>query len=68
MISNGIWRRANRSVTEAEVSARLPQRKPCAETAKSSGTVFKATDSYLEVCDGLYREKGRGCSHSSLPV
>lgn len=38
----------------------MPQRKPCAETAKSSGTVFKATDSYLEVCDGLYREKGRG--------
>jgi hypothetical protein len=47
-------------VTDAELSARLQQKEPCAEKATSSGTVFKATDSYLEVCDGLYREKGWG--------
>jgi hypothetical protein len=45
---------------DAEISVRLPQKEACAETAKSSGTIFKATDSYLEVCDGFYREKGWG--------
>lgn len=50
----------NRPVTDAESSARLHIDKACAETAKSTGTIFKATDSYLEVCDGLYREKGWG--------
>jgi len=60
MISSGVWRRTKRSVTDTEVSARLWQKEPCTETANSSGTVFKATDSYLEVCDGLYREKGWG--------
>jgi hypothetical protein len=38
----------------------LQQKKPCVETARSSGTVFEATDAYIEVCDGLYREKGWG--------
>lgn len=60
MTANRIWRRAKRFVTEAERSARLPQKEPCAEKGASSGTVFKATDTYLEVCDGLYREKGWG--------
>jgi len=60
MTSNGSWRRKNRSLTDDEISARLQQKNPCAERATSSGTVFKATDSYLEVCDGLYREKGWG--------
>lgn len=50
----------NRPVTDTESSARLRVNKPCAETTKSAGTVFQATDSYLEVCDGLYREKGWG--------
>ena len=60
MTSNGSWRRTKRSPTDAEVSARLRQKEPCAESARSTGTVFKATDTYLEVCDGLYREKGWG--------
>ena len=60
MTSNGIWRRKNRSLTEAEMSARLRQKEQCAERAMSSGTIFRATDSYLEVCDGLFREKGWG--------
>jgi hypothetical protein len=60
MTSNGSWRRTKRSPTDAQVSARLQQKEPCAERVASSGTVFKATDSYLEVCDGLYREKGWG--------
>ena len=50
----------NRPVTDKESSARLHVDKPCAERAKSVGTIFKATDTYLEVCDGLYREKGWG--------
>lgn len=50
----------NRPVTDTESSARLRVNNPCAETPKSAGTVFQATDSYLEVCDGLYREKGWG--------
>lgn len=60
MIISKSLRRGSRSVTDAEISARLPQKQSCAETAKSCGTIFKATDSYLEVCDGLYREKGWG--------
>lgn len=60
MTSIGSWRRMKRSPTDAEVSARLQQKKPCAERATSRGTVFAATDTYLEVCDGLYREKGWG--------
>lgn len=60
MFFSGMWRRTKRSVTDTEVSARLSQKEACTETAKSSGTIFKATDSYLEVCDGLYREKGWG--------
>ena len=60
MTSNGIWRRTKRSLTDDEVAARLQQKEPCAEQAASSGTIFEATDSYLEVCDGLYREKGWG--------
>ncbi|RQR34960.1 hypothetical protein DIE23_10315 [Burkholderia sp. Bp9143] len=50
----------NRAVTETESSARLHINEPCTDRAKSVGTVFKATDCYLEVCDGLYREKGWG--------
>ena len=60
MFSSGMWRRTKWSVTDTEVSARLRQKEACTETPKSSGTIFKATDSYLEVCDGLYREKGWG--------
>ena len=60
MTFNKSWGRTKRSPTDAEVSARLLQKLPCAEKAMSTGTVFKATDSYLEVCDGLYREKGWG--------
>ncbi|WP_261527436.1 DUF6708 domain-containing protein [Burkholderia multivorans] len=50
----------NRPITAAESSARLHINERCADRAKSAGTVFEATDSYLEVCDGLYREKGWG--------
>lgn len=60
MTSMGSWRSAKRFLTDAERSARLQQKERCAEKAASSGTVFKATDTYLEVCDGLYREKGWG--------
>lgn len=60
MTSERSWRRRKRSVTDEELSARLQQKERCAEKATSSGTAFKATDSYLEVCDGLYREKGWG--------
>jgi len=60
MTFNKSWRRTKRSPTDVEVSARLLQKVPCAEKATSAGTVFKATDCYLEVCDGLYREKGWG--------
>jgi hypothetical protein len=54
------WYKLNRPATDAEVSSRLQLDRPCAGAAKSSGTVFTATDTYLEVCDGLYREKGWG--------
>jgi hypothetical protein len=54
------WYRLNRSVTEKEASSRLDVSKPVVEEPKSSGTVFKVTDSFLEVCDGLHREKGWG--------
>ena len=54
------WYRLNRSVTEIETSSRLDVSKPLADEPKSSGTVFKVTDSFLEVCDGLYSEKGWG--------
>ncbi|WP_335662481.1 DUF6708 domain-containing protein [Burkholderia pseudomallei] len=47
-------------MTDTELLARLQQKERCAEKATSSGTIFKATGSYLEVCDGLYREKGWG--------
>ncbi|AFQ51625.1 DUF6708 domain-containing protein [Burkholderia cepacia] len=50
----------NRPVTDTESSAQLHINKPCTDRAKSAGTVFKVTDTYLEVCDGLYREKGWG--------
>jgi succinate dehydrogenase/fumarate reductase cytochrome b subunit len=50
----------NRPPTDRESSARLHVDKPCADVAKSVGTVFKATNTYLEVCDGLHREKGWG--------
>ncbi|MBR8159107.1 hypothetical protein DF157_34920 [Burkholderia cenocepacia] len=50
----------NRPVTDTESSARLHVNERRTDSAKSVGTVFKATDSYLEVCDGLYREKGWG--------
>ncbi|MBJ9615634.1 DUF6708 domain-containing protein [Burkholderia multivorans] len=50
----------NRPVTDTESSARLHVNERYADNAKSVGTAFKATDSYLEVCDGLYREKGWG--------
>ncbi|RQR35102.1 hypothetical protein DIE23_10330 [Burkholderia sp. Bp9143] len=52
--------RLKRPIMDSESSARLLVTERCAETPKSVGTVFKATDSYLEVCDGLYREKGWG--------
>ncbi len=54
------WYRLNRSVTEIEVSSRLNVSKPLTDEPKSSGTVFNATDSFLEVCDGLHRERGWG--------
>jgi hypothetical protein len=54
------WYKLNRPVTEAEAAARLQVDKPCADAGKSNGTVFKATDTCLELCDGLYREKGWG--------
>lgn len=54
------WYKLNRPVTEREASSRLRVDKPCAETAKSRGTVFKTTDTCLEVCDGLHKEKGWG--------
>ena len=60
MFSSGTWRHQRRSVADTEASARLQQKEPCAEKAASRGTVFQATDSYLEVCDGLHREKGWG--------
>ena len=60
MTSNRSWRSTKRSVTDEELSARLQQKERCAEKPMSRGTVFKATESYLEVCDGLYREKGWG--------
>jgi hypothetical protein len=60
MISKEISRRTKRPVSDTEMSARLDQKKQCAANARSSGTAFKATDNYLEVCDGLYREKGWG--------
>lgn len=50
----------NRPITDTESSARLHVNERRTDSAKSVGTVFKATDSYLEVCDGLYREKGWG--------
>ncbi|WGS49819.1 hypothetical protein LFL96_19045 [Paraburkholderia sp. D15] len=49
-----------RSITEDEFAARLEQKNKCTDNAKSSGTAFECTDNYLEVCDGLYREKGWG--------
>ncbi|CAB3675432.1 DUF6708 domain-containing protein [Trinickia soli] len=54
------WYRLNRPVTEIEASSRLDVSKPLTEEPKSSGTVFNVTDSFLEVCDGLHREKGWG--------
>jgi hypothetical protein len=54
------WYRINRPVTEREASSRLQVNKSYASTAKSTGTLFKATDTYLEVCDALYGEKGWG--------
>jgi hypothetical protein len=60
MSFGGGWLRRSKPVTQTEESARLQQEKKCSETARSSGTVFDATDSFLEVCDGLYREKGWG--------
>jgi hypothetical protein len=54
------WYRLNRPVTEAEASSRLQVNKSYADTAKSTGTVFKTTNTYLEVCDGLHSEKGWG--------
>ncbi|CAN7508405.1 hypothetical protein LJR230_003418 [Trinickia sp. LjRoot230] len=54
------WYKLNQPVTDTEASARLQVDKPCTDGAKSVGTVFSATDTYLEVCDGLYREKGWG--------
>jgi hypothetical protein len=54
------WYRLNRPVTEIEASSRLDVSKSLTEEPKSSGTVFNATDSFLEVCDGLHREKGWG--------
>ncbi|WGS49820.1 hypothetical protein LFL96_19050 [Paraburkholderia sp. D15] len=50
----------SRYISDDEIAARLQQKQRCADAAKSSGTAFEATDSYLEVCDGLYREKGWG--------
>jgi hypothetical protein len=49
-----------RAVTDEEVAARLRQETNYSDAPRSSGTAFKATDAYLEVCDGLYREKGWG--------
>lgn len=54
------WYRLNRSVTKRETSSRIDVSKPLTEKPKSSGTVFRASDSFLEVCDGLHREKGWG--------
>ncbi len=50
----------NRPVTDVEASAQLNVDEACAGEAKSAGTIFSATDTYLELCDGLYREKGWG--------
>lgn len=54
------WYRLNRPVTEKETSSQLDVSKPLAEEPKSSGSIFNATDSFLEVCEGLHREKGWG--------
>lgn len=54
------WYRLNRPVREMETSSRLDVSKPLAGKPESSRTVFNATDSFLEVCDGLHREKGWG--------
>ena len=54
------WYKLNRPVTDAEAASRLRVDKPSVDAGKSSGTVFKATDTCLELCDGLYREKGWG--------
>ena len=54
------WYKLNRPVTDAEAASRLLVDEPCVDAGKSSGTVFNATDTCLEVCDGLYREKGWG--------
>ncbi|CAN7620404.1 hypothetical protein LJR230_004517 [Trinickia sp. LjRoot230] len=54
------WYKLNRPVTDVEASAQLHVDKAYADGAKSVGTVFAATDTCLEVCDGLYREKGWG--------
>jgi hypothetical protein len=47
-----------RAVTDEEVAARLQQKTRYSDAPRSTGTAFKATDVCLEVCDGLYREKG----------
>jgi hypothetical protein len=52
--------RLPRAVTDEEVAARLLQKTRYSDAPRSTGTAFKATDVYLEVCDGLYREKGWG--------
>ncbi|WP_176059015.1 DUF6708 domain-containing protein [Paraburkholderia sp. BCC1876] len=49
-----------RAVTDEEVAARLEQKTRYSDVPRSRGTAFKATDGYLEICDGLYREKGWG--------
>lgn len=54
------WYRLNRTVTEIEASSRLDISKPLTEEPRSSGSAFNATDSFLEVCDGLHRERGWG--------
>ncbi|CAN7302286.1 hypothetical protein LJR230_001445 [Trinickia sp. LjRoot230] len=61
MVFDGLsWYKLNRPLTDVEASAQLHVDKACADGAKSVGTVFAATDTCLEVCDGLYREKGWG--------
>ncbi|WP_118181974.1 DUF6708 domain-containing protein [Paraburkholderia phosphatilytica] len=52
--------RITRAVTDDEVAARLQQNSSYSDSPRSSGTAFTATETYLEVCDGLYREKGWG--------